>query len=302
MAKRRGPPTVGTTAALTAAVPSSAPRADRRLIGADGSARTLLLTVLGELVFPNDDAVWTSALLYVLAGVGVEERSARQAISRAAAAGWITGERSGREVRWRLTPAGRRLIADGIKRVYSLAKEPPRWCGEWLVVQVSVPQHQRLVRKRLYAALSWAGFGNPTPGVWMSPYHERDVEAKQIIDDLDLKDSTLAYVGSSTSAGLSDQEIVRRSWDLDEVAKRYEQVLIKYSGLEPQPGDPILFTDIQLVGEWQRMPFLDPQLPEELLPDWIGRRAASVCKGLRARWRDKAHQRWREVVEETSPG
>lgn len=302
MAKRRGPPTAETTAALAAASPSSAPRTDRRLIGADGSARTLLLTVLGELVFPNDDAVWTSALLYVLTGVGVEERSARQAISRAAAAGWIRGERRGREVRWRLTSAGRRLIADGIKRVYSLAKEPPLWCGEWLVVQVSVPQHRRAVRKRLYAALSWAGFGNPTPGVWMSPYPERDIEAKQIIDDLGLKDSTLAYVGSSAPAGLSDQEIVRRSWDLDEVAKKYEQVLIKYSGLQPQQGDPILFTDIQLVGQWQRMPFLDPQLPEELLPDWIGRRAASVCKDLRARWRDQAHQRWREVVEETSPG
>ncbi|MDT7771332.1 MAG: PaaX-like protein, partial [Pseudonocardiales bacterium] len=33
---------------------------------AAGSARSLLLTVLGELVYPNGKPVWTASLLYVL--------------------------------------------------------------------------------------------------------------------------------------------------------------------------------------------------------------------------------------------
>ena len=52
-----------------------------------GSARSLLLTVLGEFVLPSGQAVWTSALLHALVGVGTAENSARQAIARSAAAG-----------------------------------------------------------------------------------------------------------------------------------------------------------------------------------------------------------------------
>jgi phenylacetic acid degradation operon negative regulatory protein len=62
-----------------------------------------------------------------------------------------------------------------------------------------------------------------------------------------------------------------------------------------------LLTHLALVSEWQRFPFMDPQLPEELLPNWIGRRAARLFVSLRERWADAAHSRWREVVEATSP-
>jgi phenylacetic acid degradation operon negative regulatory protein len=257
--------------------------------------------VLGELVMPNGDSVWTASLLYVLTGLGVEEQTARQAIARGASAGWIRGRRRGREVQWELTESGRRLIEEGAERVYSLSAEAGPWDGNWLILLVSIPEQQRSVRKRLYAALSWEGFGNPTPGVWLSPHPDRRDGVQQVIDNLGLHESTLAFVGSSLSIGLADREIVRRAWDLDEVAARYEKLLVRFSGLQPGPGDPLLLTHVQLVSEWQRFPFLDPQLPAELCPDWIGRRAAVVFRQLRAQWYDDAQARWREVVKETSP-
>ena len=36
-----------------------------------GSARSLLLTILGEFVMPNTNSVWTASLLYVLTGLGI---------------------------------------------------------------------------------------------------------------------------------------------------------------------------------------------------------------------------------------
>src|SRR5260221_9886352 len=107
------------------------------------SARSLLLTVLGELVLPAGRPVWTSSLLHVLTGVGVEEQTARQAIARGAAAGWIAGERHGREVRWEITPAGRKLIEDGARRVYSLSSGTPEWDGRWLILLITIPQSLR---------------------------------------------------------------------------------------------------------------------------------------------------------------
>jgi len=51
------------------------------------SARSLLLTVLGEFLYPRHDPEWTTALIRVLGGLGVESHAARQAITRSAAAG-----------------------------------------------------------------------------------------------------------------------------------------------------------------------------------------------------------------------
>jgi phenylacetic acid degradation operon negative regulatory protein len=266
-----------------------------------GSTRSTLLTLLAELVYPNKQPVWTSSLLYMLVGMGVEQQTARQAINRAAASDWITGERHGREVRWELTDNGKRIIEEGAKRVYSLHTEAEPWDGNWLILLVSVPEAQRAVRKKLYAALNWEGFGNPSAGIWVSPHLDREQQAREVIDGLELKDSTLAFTGKANAVGQSESEIVRVAWNLDEVTAQYEQLLIRYSGLKPRSGDPVLFTHVKLVNEWQRFPFLDPQLPEELVPDWIGRRAAVLFHQLRSEWYDAAQERWQEVVEETSP-
>jgi hypothetical protein len=60
----------------------------------EASARSLLLTVVGEFCYPHDDAVWTAALIRVLGGLGVESHAARQAITRAADAGWLASRPS----------------------------------------------------------------------------------------------------------------------------------------------------------------------------------------------------------------
>jgi DNA-binding transcriptional regulator PaaX len=87
-------------------------------------ARSLLLTVLGEYVLPSARPVWTSALVRVMAGLGVEETSARQALARTAADGWVAPSRDGRRVWWGLTAPGRRLLTDGAERIYSFAAAP----------------------------------------------------------------------------------------------------------------------------------------------------------------------------------
>lgn len=267
-----------------------------------GSARSILLTILGELIYPNQQPVWTSSLLYMLVGMGIEQRTARQAISRASGSGWIKGHREGREVYWELTDSGKRLIEDGAKRVYSLHTDDEPWDGNWLILLVTISESQRSVRKTLYTALDWEGFGNPTPGVWVSPHAERKQQAQRVIEELDLRSSTLAFVGQAQDIGQTEQELVRSAWDLNAVTSEYEELILQYSGLEPSPGDPLLFTHLKLVNEWQRFPFMDPQLPAELLPDWIGRRAAVLFHQLRTAWYDAAQARWHEVVKETSPG
>jgi len=46
---------------------------------------------------------------------------------------------------------------------------------------------------------------------------------------------------------------------------------------------------------------LDPQLPEELLPGWVGREAAEVFWVRQEQWADAAWTRWEESCASRNP-
>src|ERR1700716_825043 len=113
------------------------PTTSRRREVSHASARSLLMTVLGEFVLPRDKPVWTSVLVDVLGILNVEEKSARQALARSAAEGWMVSERVGRRVRWSLTPPGRRLLTEGAGRINSFGNNTSICVSDWLMRIVS---------------------------------------------------------------------------------------------------------------------------------------------------------------------
>ncbi len=264
----------------------------RRREVAATSARSLLLTVLGEFVLPSGEPVWTQTLLDALAAVGVEEKSARQALARTAADDVLVSERSGRRVRWSLTASGRRLLSEGAERIYAHGAPRAPWDGRWLLLVVSVPEAQRALRHQLRTQLAWAGLGSPAPGVWVCPDAGRLPEAHRALDDVGLDETALVVVGG-THGGLSDAELVAQAWDLRDLEARYTDFVARFAGLEPDPDDPaaVLGAQVRLVDAWRRFPFLDPQLPVELLPPgWIGARAAEVFHGRHEQWAPAARR------------
>ena len=270
----------------------------RRQQAGAGSARSLLLTVFGEYVLPQGRSVWTSTVLHVLAGDGVEEKAARQALSRMAADGWIVSERVGRRVRWGLTETGRQLLTEGAERIYSFGRDRDSWDGRWLTLLVSVPESQRDLRHQLRNGLTWAGLGSPSPGVWVSPHASREAEAKQVVEGLGLASVVFSFCGPFAGIG-SERAMVEQAWHLGDLASAYEDFLGQFAGLRPETGDQVLLAQIRLVHEWRRFPRLDPQLPLELLPaHWIGLRAANVFKDLHQDWHRAAQARWAELARE----
>ena len=140
---------------------------------------------------------------------------------------------------------------------------------------VSLPQQARTERKRLYGGLTWLRMGNPVPGVWLTPHVEAVAELRALITRFGLADTAISFTGRTEAVGLADAEIVRRAWNLSELAERYRALLAAYRDHEPAPGDDVLLRHLELRNLLQRFLRLDPQLPEELLPDWIGRRRLS---------------------------
>lgn len=276
----------------TAPVPSPS---RRRQMGA-GTARSLLMTLFGEFVLPHGRPVWTSTVLHVLTGLKVEEKSARQALNRLAAAGWIASERSGRRVRWALTEHGRALLTEGAERIYSFGRDRDTWDGRWLVLLASVPESKRDLRHQLRTRLTWAGLGSPAPGLWISPHTSREAEAKQVVESLGLDAEVYSFCGPFSGIG-SERAMVEQAWHLGDLATAYERFVQEFAGLQPDPGDQVLLAQVRLVDSWRRFPRLDPQLPRELLPaHWIGVRAAKVFKDLHQEWHAPAQRRWKALA------
>lgn len=264
------------------------PRMSRRHAAGEPSARGLLLTVLGEFVLPRAEPVWTTTLIGLMDRLGVEEKSARQALARTAADGWLSSERVGRSVRWSLTEPGRRLLTEGRDRIYSFGARAPEWDGVWLLLYVTVPEARRSLRHRLRTRLTWAGFGSPEPGMWISPFPAHEAEAAEVVAELGLAAQAMSFTARFAGIG-AERDMVARAWDLTAIAEEYAEFIDAFSGPEPEGADEVLLAQARLVHRWRRFPFADPRLPAELLPpEWIGDRAAALFRDRHEAWHTPA--------------
>jgi phenylacetic acid degradation operon negative regulatory protein len=281
----------------------------RRHAAGSPSARGLLFTVLGEFVLPGGGTAWTSALIDAIARLGVEEKNVRQALMRTAADGWLAAERLGRRTRWRLTPAAEQLLTEGTERIYGFTGTAAGWDGQWLLALARVPETDRPARHRLRTRMTWAGFGSPEPGVWISPHTGRVAEATRILAGAGVTDArvfiarqmpatpetasqaTPSPEGAAPAGGVgNDAGMARQAWDLDGLEKDYETFLEDFAGSEAE--DPIADL-IGLVHAWRRFPWVDPVLPPELLPQpWRGTRAAALFHERHDAWSAAAQAAW----------
>lgn len=264
----------------------------RREIGT-ASARSLLLTLLGEFVLPRGTPVWSGALVAALSDIGVEEKSARQALSRTAAEGLLFSEREGRRVRWQLSAAGLELLQDGTERIYGFGRRVEQWDGHWLVVTVSVPETQRQLRHQLRTRLTWSGLGSPLPGVWVTPDTSKAEQIANAISELGVEG--FSFTGPFGPVG-EQQRLVQTAWSLADVQSRYQQFLVDFAEDPVTSPREAFQAQIALVQQWRRFPFMDPALPAALLPEaWPGPVAAELFHQRRAGWHQAAQGYWEQL-------
>jgi phenylacetic acid degradation operon negative regulatory protein len=269
--------------------------AGRRRAGAAPSARSLLLTVLGEFVLPHGEPAWTGALVAALAEAGIEEKAARQALSRTAGEGLLVAEREGRRVRWQLTPSGTDLLAQGTERIYGFGNGLENWDGRWLVLTVSVPETQRRLRHSLRTRLTWAGLGSPAPGLWVTPDVSKAKEVAAVVSSLGVE--AFSFTGPFGAVG-DQSRVVAAAWRLDEVERSYARFLKAFSSNKIGTRAQAFSSQLSLVQQWRGLPFLDPGLPAELLPDtWPGPAAATLFHRRHERWHRSAQAHWGALMK-----
>jgi phenylacetic acid degradation operon negative regulatory protein len=255
-----------------------------------------LLNALGEFALTEPEPrPSTGVLVRVLEEVGIGRHAARQAIHRCSQSGWITGQRSGREFRWEVTPTGRELLSDGIARVEALGTDHDHWDDRWLVIVASIPQDRRGVRDRFYRALRWNGFGSPMPGLWISAHHDREARVAAAVRRSGLDDCTAAFTGTAAGLGLPVYVMVAKAWDLNAIADRYRSLTGQFARRAPGRPAEAMAALLELDEELQTAPSWDPHLPAVLAPGWSGRDDAAQLLTLRSRWMALARERWHEL-------
>jgi phenylacetic acid degradation operon negative regulatory protein len=268
----------------------------RRSVGAP-AARSLLLTLLGEYLLPAPEGVWQETLISALGTMGYKTHAARRALARSATAGWLVTERVGRRSRVRLTPETEEMLRTGAERIYGFG-EPLDWDGRWLLVVLRVPEERREVRHQLRTRLAWAGFGSLGGGLWISPHVGHEAELRDVARGEPAAE-LLSFRAELGALG-EPERLVAAAWDLAEVADSYREFVASFARLRPKTPEAVFRAQTLLVHAWRKFPFLDPDLPESVLPSqWPRRRAHDAFQDCHAAWHASAQDYFRSLEEVT---
>jgi phenylacetic acid degradation operon negative regulatory protein len=244
----------------------------------------LVFTLYGDYIRHRGGEAWTGSLIELLGLFGLSRQAVRSTLSRMSRKGWLKSRRISRYSFYSLTPKCVELLEEGARRIFQPRCD--KWDGRWHLLTYSIPETKRQLRRKLRRRLLWLGFGTLNQATWISPRDLR-AEVEQIADTLKLH-PYIEFFTAKHRGFTSNKEIVSRCWDLDQLNHYYAELIKRYGPffeeyqarlkdrerLEPQE---CFIQRFMLIHEYRSSPYVDPNLPLELLPnDWLGERAAQL--------------------------
>jgi phenylacetic acid degradation operon negative regulatory protein len=266
--------------------------------------RALVWDLFGDhLRYVGDGRIPMRALSALLGVFGVGDSTSRVVLARMRRERWFDTYRSGRLSSYALTGRALALLDEGRSRIFG--RGTSAWDGLWRMVIYAVPEPDRSQRDQLRKVLGWHGFGPLASATWISPHPRLDVIAEA------LQERSAGRFDLLESRALDravDREMARRCWDLDALAREYAGLLARYEKLPPLtalaalPGDQALRQQVELVTSYRTLPFRDPDLPGELLPEgWPGRRVHEIFIAAHDALHEPADRFVRGIVAQHSP-
>ena len=268
------------------------------------NTRSMIFTLYGDYISHYGNEIWIGSLIRLLEEFGHNDQSVRAAISRMGKQGWVTSSKKGNKSYYSLTKMGVARIEEAAKRIFKL--HPEKWDGYWRTLTYTIPEEKRNLRDELRQELVWSGFGMLLNSCWISPNNLED-EVNILIKKYKIEPYVHFFV-SEYKGPAKNEALVNTCWDIDNINSKYEDFITKYSKkyvvdknkiINGEMSDPECFVErTKLVHEYRKFLFIDPGLPEELLPGkWLGGHAASLFSDYYKTLAEPANRFFESVFE-----
>ncbi|MGL3805211.1 PaaX family transcriptional regulator [Paeniglutamicibacter sp. R2-26] len=267
----------------------------------------LIVSLFGLYARRHGGALQVAAIISLMRDIGVESAGTRSSISRLKKRGIIDSVQVNNRSGYALAPSVIETFIEGDERIFH-----PRRAGaqdRWLLATFTVPESQRNIRHKIRSSLVRMGFGSVTPGLWIAPGHLRN-EVLAYFERRGLGDYLEFFVAEHVG-GDDLRENVALWWDLPALDALYSDFLENNEGLlaawkrqdELVPGsetDARAFADyLVLITQWRKLPYLDPGLPTEFLPEnWNALRAEELFQELHTLLAARAERHATRVIDD----
>ena len=260
--------------------------------------QSAMLTLFGDYVLNKGGEIGIGSLVNLLSNFGLSESATRSAVSRMCRSGLLKVRRANRKSYYSLTGEGHRLLTEGAQRIFE--RRQSHWDGNWNIVTYSIPESLRQARDTLRIELGWMGYGALGEATWISPY-DLTREVKNLLRKLRIEQYVHIFSAQSQE-GDEPKKIVSRCWDLGKIHKKYADFLSEYcpkleghlkrlqAGETIEPSECFV-SRFNLMHEYRKLPFFDPDLPLELLPkNWLRPQAADLFDKYHDSLTEKANE------------
>lgn len=261
--------------------------------------QSMIVTLYGDYIRHAGGSIWIGSLIRLLGYFGLSQQAVRSTVSRMTRRDMLHIDRIGSRSYYSLTEKMAKTIEEGAARIFHFNEPRHSWDGRWHLITYSVPENEREARDRLRQELSWMGFGMLTSALWISP-RNHNAEIEQLAEILGVRSRVETFTAAHD--GFSDQRmIVQRCWNLPVINTRYATFIDKYrpayedhcrllaEGGDLEPSQYFV-RRFNLIHEYRRFPYIDPELPAELLPpDWRGNEAVNLFRQYHELLADQAN-------------
>ncbi|WP_442545698.1 PaaX family transcriptional regulator [Arthrobacter sp. KN11-1C] len=254
-----------------------------------GSTTSLLRTVIG--LYLRDAGGWMSTrhIIALMEALGLSVAVSRTALSRLKKKEIVLPQLRHGVPGFAVTEGAAAMLARGDRRIFNPRLMSP--AGRWCLVSFSIPETEREKRHQLRRRLHWIGCGTVAAGLWICPDSLRE-EVEEILEDLELRGMATVFVTDTPLVGGSLREAASAWWDLDTVAELHRDFILHHgsaadaggpdNGPDGGPATATTFARyVRSIDRWRIIPYLDPGLPAEFLPeDWPGMAGIALFERL----------------------
>ncbi|GAA3677556.1 PaaX family transcriptional regulator C-terminal domain-containing protein [Arthrobacter ginkgonis] len=255
-------------------------------VPATGAVRhqQLLVTLYGLYSREPGSALPVATLIGLLGDLGYDAPGVRSAVSRLKSKGILRSTKRGGAAAYELSEDLQRVFAEGDQRIFSERRGDG--ANEWVLALFSVPETQRHLRHQLRSLLGDLGFGTVAAGVWIASAAVVG-RTRELLAERGLDGFVEFFRGDYLFADATEiRAKVATWWDLDAIDALMAEFLADFGDAEDlwtrlvgddpatalREATPEICRDafryyIPMLTLWRRLPYRDPNLPLEYLPE-----------------------------------